>query len=133
MLSEKDRQEYKQGIYDLYCEVGTTKLIYYPIDQDIKDDLYNDSELVYGEPILLTGVISPLDPTTDVNPIPTMGSNIFNFDIPILSLELEKLDPYTMLKGKFEFDSVTYQILDVTPQGMFTDFYTTYKFKAQVL
>ena len=33
----------------------------------------------------------------------------------------------------FEFNNKKYAILDVTPQGLFTDFFTSYKFKARML
>lgn len=135
MLSEKDRKEYKQGIYDLYSEVGTTKIKYYadyPNNSD--DDLYGEKENMYVNPIFLVGVIEPLEPTNNtLDPIATMGINLFTFDIPILSLEKQNLDAYSMLKGQFEFEDKMYNILDVTPEGMFTDFYTTFKFKARMI
>lgn len=135
MLSEKDRREYKKGIYDLYSEVGTTKIEYYSNYSDnLEEDLYGEQEYVYTNPVLLVGVIEPIEPTPDaLNPIPTMGLNYFTFDIPILSLENNNLDAYAMLKGRFKFDNKMYNILDVTPEGMFTDFYTTFKFKVQMI
>ena len=78
--------------------------------------------------------IQPFDPTPDsLDTIPTMGLNLFNFDIPIYSLEQNNLDAYKMLQGQFEFNNKKYAILDVTPQGLFTDFFTSYKFKARML
>lgn len=135
MLSEKDRREYKQGIYDLYSEVGTTLIKYYPnYPNNSDDDLYGEKEDIYIEPIFLVGVIEPHDPTNNtLDPMATMGINLFDFDIPILSLEKANLDAYTMLKGQFEFENKRYNILDVTPEGMFTDFYTTFKFKARMI
>lgn len=135
MLSEKDRREYKQGIYDLYSEVGTTLIKYYPnYPNNSDDDLYGEKEDIYIEPIFLVGVIESHNPTNNtLDPMATMGINLFDFDIPILSLEKANLDAYTMLKGQFEFDSKRYNILDVTPEGMFTDFYTTFKFKARMI
>ena len=136
MLSEKDRREYKQGIYDLYSEVGTTLIKYYPDypNNSDDDDLYGEKENIYIEPISLVGVIEPLDPASNtLDPMATMGINLFTFDIPILSLEKANLEAYNMLKGHFEFENKRYNILDVTPEGMFTDFYTTFKFKARMI
>lgn len=134
MLSEKDRREYKQGIYDLYSEVGTTKILYYPLAPVDTDDIYSENEDSYLDPISLVGVIDTNNPVSNtLDNIPNMGINNLYFDIPILSFEKHKLDPYSMLKGYFEFDNIKYQILDVVPQGMFTDFYTTYKFKVEQL
>lgn len=135
MLSEKDRREYKKGIYDLYYEVGTTKIKYYPDHPNTSDDdLYGEKEEAFVNPISLVGVIKPLDPSDNaLDPMPTMGLNLFTFDIPVYSLEKENLDAYNMLRGQFEFDNKRYNILDVTPEGMFTDFYSTFKFKARML
>lgn len=135
MLSEKDRKEYKKSVHEMYSEVGTTKIEYYSQTASNEEDLYGELDANFSDtPLMLVGVIEPIEPTPDaLNPIPNMGLNYFTFDIPTLSLENHNLDPYTMLKGLFRFDNRMYNILDVTPEGMFTDFYTTFKFKVQML
>lgn len=137
MLSEKDRQEYKQGIYDLYCEVGTTKIKYYPNYQNTantEQDIYGENDVIYSKPLNLVGNITPLEPTANsLDPSPLMGVNIFNFIIPILSLEKHNLDPYKMTLGLFEFNNQKYKVLDVVPQGMFTDFFSEFKFSCEMV
>lgn len=136
MLSQKDRQAFKQGIYDLYSEVGTTQLIFHPLhpNLDSSDDIYGEKAPIYLDPIKLIGVISPSEPIGNtLDPIPTMGISMFDVDIPILSLEKANLDPYSMIDGQFEFDTRMYKVIHVVPQGMFTDFYSNYKFKTQML
>lgn len=133
MLSEKTRREYKQGMYDLYAEVGTTKIEYYALIVSDEEDIYNEPTSTYSEePIYLVGTINPLSPTSD----PTLyainkDKEIYMIDVIGLSLENNSLDPYKMITGKFKFENQTYTINKVTPKGMFTDFYTSYEFECE--
>lgn len=136
MLSQKDRQEYKKAMYDLYVEVGTTLIKYYqlqdPLDGEI--DIYQESSKVYSEPIQLVGTISPLQPTEDpVMYATNKDALIMKFDIIGLALEMNELNPYKMTTGYFEFDDTKYTINKVTPKGMFTDFYTSFEFITEVV
>ena len=134
MLSEIDKLEYKKGVYEAYLLLGAP-VKYFEVEINNSDDLYGENENNYtNEPIELMADIQPFDPTPDsLDTIPTMGLNLFNFDIPVYSLEQNNLDAYKMLQGQFEFNNKKYAILDVTPQGLFTDFFTSYKFKARML
>lgn len=133
MLSEKTRREYKQGMFDLYSEVGTTKIEYYALIVSEEEDIYNEpTSTLAKDPIYLVGTITPLTPSLD----PTLyainrDKEIYNFDIIGLSLEKNLLDPFKMITGKFKFENQTYTINKVTPKGMFTDFFTSYEFECE--
>lgn len=137
MLSAKTIREYKQGMYDLYSEVGSTKIKYFPLivnksPEDIYGDIYNEPEVSYAEPIYLVGTITPLMPTED--PLlyaVSKDKEIYNIDIVGLSLEKNSLDPFEMTKGQFGFDNQIYTVNKVTPKGMFTDFYTSFVFECE--
>lgn len=135
MLSEKVKRDYKESMYELYAEVGTTKILYYALDKNSQvDDIYGEIEKVYLPPINLVGTITPLQPTED----PTMfasniDTTILKFDIIGLSLENNNLNPNEMLTGYFEFDGVKHTINKVTPKGLFTDFFTSYEFVTEVV
>lgn len=134
MLSEKDRRDYKKGIQDIYIELGTTKIKYYPLNPRNEDDIYEEETESYGEPINLIADIEAKDPLENaIDPIPSMGVVIYVIDIPILCLEEKELDPFSMITGKFEFEGQEYKIVDVIPDGLFTDFYTSYKFQCQII
>lgn len=135
MLSNRDKLEYKKGMYDLYSAVGTTKILYYALKNPTEPlDIYQEATKEYLPPVNLVGTISPLQPTED----PVMfASNIdrlvMKFDITGLALENNNLNPYDMTSGYFEFDGMKYTINKVTPKGMFTDFYTSYEFITEVV
>lgn len=135
MLSDKDKKEYKEGMYDLYSEVGTTKILYYALTIPTEPlDVYQEVDKVYLPPVSLVGTISPLQPTEDpVMYASNVDKLIMKFDIIGLSLENHNLNPYDMLTGYFEFDGLKYTINKVTPKGMFTDFYTSYEFITEVI
>ena len=136
MLTDKDKQEYKQGMYDLYVEVGATNILYHALKPSTEPpDIYGEVVNVeYLPPVSLVGTITPLQPTED----PTMYATkidklIMKFDIIGLALEKHNLNPYDMITGYFEFDNMKYTINKVTPKGMFTDFYTSYEFITEVV
>lgn len=136
MLSEKDRREYKQGIYDLYSEVGTTKLEFHPIDPNFEPNIYGDvDDVTYLPPI--TGLVGVIDFKGDtqnpIDPIPLDNKVIAQIELPILTLEKANLDPFSMITGQFKFLDTTFNVIDVTPNGLFTDFYTSYNFKVEMI
>lgn len=135
MLPEKDRKEYKQGMYDLYVEVGTTKILYYALDEDPEsENIYLEKEKTYKEPINLVGVIIPYQPSEDgVMYATNIDKVLLKFDIIGLSIEKTSLNPYEMITGLFEFEGKKYSIVKMTPKGLFTDFYTSYEFVGELI
>ena len=135
MLPEKDRQEYKEAMYELYVEVGTTKILFHELNLlNSEEDIYMEREKTYKEPVNLVGVISPYQPSTDGLMFATnIDKVLLKFDIIGLSLEKNNLNPYDMTTGLFEFEDKKYSITKVTPKGMFTDFYTSYEFVGELI
>lgn len=135
MLPEKDRREYKKGIYDLYEEIGTP-IKYFPLNlKNSNINIYNEveSEKEYGKEVKLVATVVVNMISQDENqPVKQQSEELYDVDVPILALENNKLDPKLMLGGKFLYKDITLNILDFRREGMFTDFFTTVKFRCEV-
>lgn len=137
-MTEQEILEYKQGILEVYTETGTTQLEYYArlnpkptTDDDIYGE-YNEEEGYAQEPVMLVADIQLNNQAEDtLNKVPLSTITTYIVDIPILCLENNNLDPYIMCTGRFKYKGKDFTILDVMPDGLLADTFTSYKFIAE--
>ena len=51
-----------------------------------------------------------------------------NIEIPLLVIEKNGLDPYAMDSGYFVYENRTYEVMYVTPEGLFAQMYSSFNF-----
>lgn len=141
-LSAKDLKQYHEGMFEIDYILGSTQIEFHPL-VSATPSLYNEKKrAVYGDPIYFTGSL-----TTSVITPPFEDSNISTPDVeiklPLLSFsryvyvtddELKEhppIDPYSIVKGYFVIEGKKLEVQDCTPEGLFVDTYTAYKYKCR--
>ena len=130
----KDLKDFQDGLYELYKELGSDKLFYYPLTPYTKPNIYGESlDKTYEEPIQLVGSIEPLTAKDTSNyTLDTLSSNLrgcLTVTIPYKCVqEIGIEDMKELDKGRLEINSKMYDIVLVTMEGTFLGQYSTCKF-----
>ena len=133
-LSETDRNAYKEGMLELYSELGSTLIEYYEPSSSKEDDFYGEEETLDTYVCNLTGFVKTFKVEEDLSiGVNVQDKELFVIDIALLSLEQKELNPYDMYKGKFKFHNRFYTVLRIIPKNPFSDFYTSYEFICEVI
>lgn len=133
-LSIEDRNSYKEGMLELYSELGSTLIEYYEPSSSKEDDFYGEEETIDTFICNLTGFVKAYKIENDSSiGINAQDKELYAIDIVLLSLEENELNPIEMYKGKFKYHNRFYSILRVAPKNPFSDFYTSYEFICEVV
>lgn len=125
-----DLQDFKEGIKELYETIGTSDVLFYPLDTTtVEENIYNEfvSPKQYLEPIPLTGLVSWSNTTDMLNTGNSIVVPCLNVTVAYLSLEEHNLvDIPTLEQGKVKFQGKEYQVFEVTPKAFFLGEYKSY-------
>lgn len=129
-------------MFDLNLILGATKIKFYKLSNqpNITSSLYNEKKRAkYEEPIYLTGMVE--HSSTD-SPFKDSNIPMSNLSVTLTSLAFTEyqhvtgddikdhppIDPYSLVKGYFYIEGQKFEVQSCTPEGLFADTYTSYKY-----
>lgn len=131
-LSEKDKLDFKKGMFEIHETLGSTSILYYPLGERTSSSIYGEKKgQTYLDPITLVGSIK--FNTNDNYPFQDIGKSDVSMliKIPILQFEELELNPDDLITGLFEVKGKKYNILNCNPTGLIADFFSTYEYQCK--
>lgn len=129
-LDSATKKAYKEGINTLFETLGTQVEFYFRNNEESNLDIYGDYiDEKSKEAYVLTATIKHKALDNNNFDLKKQGhTDEVNIEIPLLVIEKNGLDPYAMDSGYFVYENRTYEVMYVTPEGLFAQMYSSFNF-----
>lgn len=130
-----DLRDFQEGIQELYETIGTSDILFYPLDNSsVEDNIYNEfvGTPRYLDPIPLKGIVTWTNSSDMLNTGNSLMIPCLNISVAYLSLEENNLlDISTLEQGKVKFQNIEYQVFEVVPKGFFLGQYKAFNLQCK--
>lgn len=127
-----DLRDFQEGIKEVFQELGTDKVLFYPLDTSSPRSIYKeDKDKKYLEPIPLIGLPKYSNQSDTLNTGNSLRHPYLDIEVPLLVIQEAELTIPMINQGKIEFLDTTYQVYEVQPNGFFLGDYSSYTIKCK--
>jgi hypothetical protein len=135
-LSDEDKLDLKQAVYEVYDELFSHSIDFIPFDVENNDtDLYEERKYKnYLDPIPLIGGVKIESGEETLQPTGVKVQYDAKFEIPVLELETKEvldLGEEVISKSRMKYQGITYSIVNFEPTNMVADIFLMYKITAK--
>lgn len=132
-LDSSTKKAYKEGMFTLFETLGTEVEFYTRKTEEENQDIYGDPiDESPREVYVLVAMLSHKALDYNNFDLRKQGkTDEITITIPLLVIEENGLEPYSMNSGYFIYNEREYEVISVVPKDLFAQMYTSYEFSCK--
>lgn len=132
-LDSSTKKAYKEGMFTLFETLGTEVEFYMRKTEEENQDIYGDPiDESPKEAYVLVAMLSHKALDYNNFDLRKQGkTDEITITIPLLVIEENGLEPYSMDSGYFIYNEREYEVISVVPKDLFAQMYTSYEFSCK--